>query len=71
MKQKRYRDLSEFFEKTGMTQGWLADQLDIDRSYVSLICGRKRQPSLGLSLRIAELTGVPVEAFVTGDEVSA
>lgn len=64
---RRYRDLDTFFDATGRTQQWLADQLGVDRSYISLIAGGKRQPSLRLSLRIEALTGVAIKSLVTDE----
>lgn len=65
----RYRTLAEYFDKTKpkRTQQWLADQLDVDRSYVSLIMNGQRQPSLELALRIERITGVPLTSLVTNN----
>lgn len=64
-KQPQYRDLNAFFEANDhRTHEWLAEQLGVDRSYVSLLRARLRQPSLPLALEIEKLTGVPVEALV-------
>jgi transcriptional regulator with XRE-family HTH domain len=67
----RYRDLAEFFEKTARPQQWLADEIDVDRSYISLLVSGQRQPSLSLALRIAELTGVPIESLVSPEKREA
>ena len=66
----RYRDLNEFFDKQQRTQQWLADQLGVDRSYVSLIASGKRQPTLGLALRIEALTGVPLKSLLLTEQVA-
>lgn len=63
----RYRDLEEFFDKTNKTQTWLAEQLGVDRSYVSLIANGNRQPSLHLALRIEALTGVPLKSLLRAE----
>lgn len=64
----RYRDLNTYFEKTGKTQRWLAEQLGVSRGYVSLIASGERQPSLTVSLRIEKLTGVPIQSLVPSHE---
>lgn len=59
----KYSDLDEFFRETGKTHEWLADQIGVGRSYVSLLRSGQRQPSLELAIKIAHVTGVPVEAL--------
>ena len=61
---QRYRTLADYFNQTGDTKEAIAEKLDISRSYVSLIASGDRQPALRLALRIAKLTGVPVESLV-------
>lgn len=58
-------------KRTGKTQQWLADQLGVERSYISRLASGDRQPALDLALRISELTGVPVEALVSPEKASA
>lgn len=67
----KYKDLKAFFEKTGRTQQWLAEQLDVDQSHISLITSGQRQPSLPLAVRIRDLTGVALESLVAAKEASA
>jgi transcriptional regulator with XRE-family HTH domain len=62
--------LDEFLDKQKRTQAWLADQLGVERSYVSLIASGKRQPSLGLALRIVAITGVPLETLLKEQAVA-
>jgi plasmid maintenance system antidote protein VapI len=62
---RRYDSLNEFLEATGKTQGWLASELRISRSYVSLLVSGQRQPALSLALEIATLTGVALESLVS------
>ena len=62
---QRYRSLADYFEQTGKTQESLAVRLEVSRSYVSLLASGERQPGLRLALRIASITGVPVEALVS------
>lgn len=61
----RYRDLADFFDKTGRTQEDVAAQLGISQSYLSLIARGLRTPLLPLALEIERETGVPVESLVT------
>lgn len=58
-------DLDAFFKSNPeRTHEWLAELLGVDRSYVSLLRSRDRQPSLPLALEISRITGVPIEALV-------
>jgi transcriptional regulator with XRE-family HTH domain len=69
---RRYRNLADYFARTGKTQQSLAARLGVSRPYVSLLASGERQPSLDLALRISELTGVPLDALVVAtDKVSA
>lgn len=45
------------------TQEWLAAQLGISKSHMSMILSGQRRPSLTLALKLEELTGVPVREF--------
>lgn len=64
MSAKKYRDLDEFFvANPARTHEWLAEQVGVDRSYISMIRARQRQPSLSVALAIERVTGVPVEAL--------
>lgn len=67
---RRYRSLADYFEQTKRTQASLAEALDVDRSYLSLIASGQRQPSLDLALRIERETGVPVETLVAQEQAS-
>lgn len=69
MKQ-RYRTLADYFDQTGATQESLSAALGISRSYVCLLASGARQPGLPLAIRIAEYTGVPVEALVAQAKAS-
>lgn len=62
---KRFKSLADYFRITGKTQRSLAERLDVDESYISLIVAGRRQPSLPLALQIEAATGVPVEALVS------
>jgi transcriptional regulator with XRE-family HTH domain len=60
-----YADLADYLEKTGTTHERLAQRLGLSRSYVTLLANRNRQPGLGLAIRIAGLTGIPLASLVT------
>lgn len=49
----------------------IARQLEVSAAYISLIAAGKRQPSLGLALRIEELTGVPAAALVAQERAAS
>jgi plasmid maintenance system antidote protein VapI len=62
---RKYRDLDAFFlANEDRTHEWLAEQLGVDRSYISLLRSKQRVPSLPMALRIEEITGVPVQRLV-------
>ena len=48
----------------GLSQGALADQLDISRSYLSLVEGGRAKPSLTLLERAAKALEVPLPLLV-------
>lgn len=62
---RAYRNLIEFFEKTGTTQEELAAELGISSPYMSMIANGRRQPALDLALKIVERANVPLETLVT------
>lgn len=70
MKQ-RYRTLNDYFEQTGTTHQALADRLGVTAAYVSMMRAGKRQPSLGMALRLHNETGVPLEALLRPEETLA
>lgn len=61
---QRYRTLADYFEQTGRTHRSLAIKLGVDRSYISLLVSRNRQPSLPMAIEIAKYTGVPLESLL-------
>ena len=65
---QRYRTLNDYFEQTGETHQSLADRLGVTAAYVSMMRAGKRQPSLGLALKLHEETGVPMEALLKPEE---
>lgn len=44
-------------------QEWLAAQLGISRSYLSMILSGQRRPSLPLAVKLEEMTGVKMREF--------
>lgn len=53
----------------GLSQGALADQLDVSRQTVNALETGRYDPSLPLAFRIAGLFGLPIEEiFVPADE---
>lgn len=50
-------------QKPPKTQEWLADQLGISKSYLSMILAGKRRPSLPLAIALEDKTGVPMRDF--------
>lgn len=64
-RRKTYTDLDAFFrDHPTLTHEWLAKQLGVNRSYVSLLRSGERRPGRDLAVRIERITGVPVESFV-------
>jgi transcriptional regulator with XRE-family HTH domain len=62
MKSKRaYRSLHEYLDRTGTQQQVLARRARMPESLLSMILRGSRRCSLENALRLAELTGVPVE----------
>jgi transcriptional regulator with XRE-family HTH domain len=46
------------------TQRWLAQQLGVTPTYVSMLLNARRTPSLRIAKRLEDLTGIPAIAFV-------
>lgn len=65
-----FRDLQDFFKKTGTTQEDLALRLGVTPSYVSMIANRHRQPSLRTALRIVKIARVPLETLVASADAA-
>ena len=59
------KTLAEFFDRPGApTQVSLAQELGISEGHMSRIISGQAQPSLPLAVRIADLSGVPVESLL-------
>ena len=54
--------LTQAITASGQTRRAIADQLGISASYLSLLEGGKKRPSLDLAFRIERLTGGAVPA---------
>jgi transcriptional regulator with XRE-family HTH domain len=48
----------------GHNQRWLAGELGITASYVTMILNGRRTPSLQVAKRLEDLTGIPATAFI-------
>lgn len=54
---ERTHPLREWRTKHGLTQGALADRLDVEASHISMIEREIKRPSMTLAARIQEITG--------------
>ena len=59
-----YESLAEYLAKTEQTQEQLARALGISQGQISSYIAGRTMPRPALALRIAEHTGVPVEALL-------
>lgn len=62
------RRVRAWLKRNGRNQDWLAAELGISKSYLSMLLSRKRTPSLALAIHLNELTRVPVGEFVSEPE---
>jgi transcriptional regulator with XRE-family HTH domain len=67
---RKYRNLAEYFEATGVTKYSVARKLGVTPAYVSMLASGSRQPALRLALRIEALTGVPASALLSEERVA-
>lgn len=56
--------LSEWLEREGKSDAWLAAAVGVSRPFITRIRTGERQPSLPVALRLAATTNLPVEAFI-------
>ena len=56
--------IKKLMQKKGITQADLADAVDVQQSYISLILGGKREPAPGVFKKIATVLGVTMEELV-------
>jgi putative transcriptional regulator len=55
---KKYNTIKAVLEKQGKTQSWLADQLDVQYNTINRYCTNRRQPSIELLFKIAQILKV-------------
>jgi transcriptional regulator with XRE-family HTH domain len=61
--------IKEVLEEKGRTQIWLAEQLDKSYNMVNAYAGNRRQPSIEILFRIADILEVEArELLTTQDE---
>jgi putative transcriptional regulator len=60
--------LRELRDAAGLTQGALADRLDVSRQTVNALETGRYDPSLPLAFRIARLFGEPIEEIFQPEE---
>lgn len=60
-----YRSLREYLKRTHTPQAAFAERVGVDRSYISMLVGGRRRPSLAIALRIAALADIPIESLLT------
>lgn len=56
--------LDTYMTENGIADADLAQRIACDRSYVTYIRRGQKQPSLPVALKLHEVTGIPVAAFV-------
>lgn len=61
----------ELREKTGLSQGQLADVVDVSRQTINSIEMERYTPSLPLALALARYFGTSVESLFTEEEPDA
>lgn len=61
---RRYPNLAMFLDKSGTSQHALAKRIGVNPSYVSLILGRRRVPSLRIAAKIADAANIPIESLL-------
>lgn len=59
-----YESLQDWMERTGTSQTVLSKMSGVKPPHLSKILSRSRRPSLDKALRLAHVTGVPVEKLV-------
>ncbi len=61
---KNLNQIKEVLESKGLTQSWLAGQLDVEFRTLNRYATNNRQPSLETLFRIAEIIGVRVKDLI-------
>lgn len=60
------KGLKNWMESTGTTQVELGKRVGIGQNAVSMIVNGKRQPSFGVALKLAKVTGMGIAELVMG-----
>lgn len=61
---RRYRNLADYFTRSGDTQAQLAARLGVSQAQISRITSGFRVPRAALAFRLATYCNVPIESFV-------
>ncbi len=56
----KYRSIREYLNRTGKTEGQLANLVNITQAYVNMLKNRKRRPTPELARKIEAVTGIPL-----------
>jgi len=59
------RRLRELREQTGISQNDLADQIDVERSYISQIESGRRNPSIDVQKKLAQVLGTTLDDLLS------
>lgn len=68
---RKYRTLTEYLDKTGTTQAELAARVGVTQAAISKIASGVQPAGGGLALRLADETGVPIEALLNPSKSAA
>lgn len=61
---RAFPNLQMFLDKSGTSQQTLAKRVGVNPSYISLILGGHRVPSLALAAKIAREANIPIESLL-------
>ena len=64
----KYNRIKEFLEARGISQTWLAKQIDKDFSTVNAYCSQRLQPSLMVLDQIGKVLSVDLKDLITDQE---
>ena len=64
IRRRSYPNLQMFLDKSGTSQSVLARRIGVNPSYISLILGGHRVPSLALAAKIADAANIPIESLL-------
>jgi len=65
-----HKKLNKRIKDRGHSKTWLAEQLNISRNYLSLLCHGKRQPSIETLMLLCMSLEVNTEDITYGKKVS-